>query len=68
MNVLRDVQDFLNVGSFEMRMYDDYCYADFKAYNIEDVRALLAVCQGLIVRFYPVDDFIQVRVYDEVYQ
>jgi len=68
MNVLRDVQDFLNVGSFKMRMYDDYCCADFNAVSIEDVRALMAVCKGLIVRLYPIDSYIQVRIYDELYK
>lgn len=68
MDILRGVQDYLKVSTFEMHMSDDYCCADFHVVRIEDVPALFEVCSELVVRFYSDDGFIRIRVYDETYQ
>jgi len=68
MDIVRGVQDFLKVSTFEMHMSDDYCCADFRVVRIEEVPALFEVCCELIVRLYSDEGFIRIRVYNETYQ
>ena len=63
--ISKDVQVFLGIGSFELHFFEDGSYTEFRVYKVNDVAALVAMVQGLRLSLYHNDIYIIVRVEED---
>ena len=56
----------LKEGSFEIHPYDDGAYVTIMAKMIVQPQKILSEAKGLQVSFYPMDDYIEVRIYEAI--
>lgn len=54
----------LNVASFETHPYEDGAYVSIMARKVVQPQKILSEAKGLEVCFYPVDDLIEIRIYE----
>ncbi len=60
-----DVKVYFGVGSYEIHHYEDGSYCDFRVRQVNDLKTLLRLSQGLEMRFLPDGDFIIVRLFED---
>lgn len=60
-----DVRNLLNVASFEIHIYEDDGYTQFRVGKVSDVAALVRVANGLRVSLYHDNNYIVVCVYED---
>lgn len=60
------VIDLLNVASFKTFMYEDGAYISILTNKILQPQKIISEAKGFEVSFYPMDDFIEVRIYESI--
>ena len=61
------VSGLLNVASFKTFVYEDGAYISIMTNKIIQPQKIISEAKGLEVCFYPMDDFIEVRIYEAIY-
>ena len=56
----------LDVASFKTFMYEDGAYISILTNKILQPQKIISEAAGLEVCFYPMDDFIEVRIYEAI--
>ena len=56
----------LNVASFKTFMYEDGAYISILTNKILLPQKIISEAEDLEVCFYPMDDFIEVRIYESI--
>ena len=56
----------LNVASFKAYNYEDGAYISILTNKILEPQKIISEADGLEVCFYPMDDFIEVRIYEAI--
>ena len=56
----------LNVASFKSFMYEDGAYISILTNKILQPQKIISEAEGLEICFYPMDDFIEVRIYESI--
>ena len=56
----------LNVASFKTFMYEDGAYISILTNEILKPKEIISEADGFEVCFYPMDDFIEVRIYESI--
>lgn len=56
----------LNVASFKTFMYEDGAYISILTNKIIQPQKIISEADGFEVCFYPMDDFIEVRIYESI--
>ena len=60
------VSGLLNVASFKTFMYEDGAYISILTNKILKPQEIISLADGLEVCYYPMDDFIEVRIYESI--
>ena len=60
------VINLLNVASFKTFIYEDGAYISILTNKILQPQKIISEAKGLEVCFYPMDDFIEVRIYEAI--
>lgn len=58
------IKKHFNLGSYELSVYEDGSFADFRVNKILDLPTLMRLAGGLQLKLYPGDDKIIVRLFE----
>lgn len=56
----------LNEASFKVYPYEDRAFVVIKARKVDQPLKIFSEAKGLEFCFYPVDDFIKIRIYESI--
>lgn len=59
-----DIKVFFGIGSYELNVYEDGSFADFRVNKILDLPALMRLAGGLQLKLYPGAEKIIIRLFE----
>lgn len=59
-----DIKVHFGIGSYELNVYEDGSFADFRVNKILDLPTLMRLAGGLQLKLYPGDEKIIVRLFE----